>query len=184
MNRLINKKEIQAGKEITLLQGDITDEKVDAIVNAANSHLKHGGGVAGAIVRKGGSVIQEESNKLGFVPVGHCAITTGGSLAAHYVIHTVGPRWGEGNEHQKLKRAVLNTLILASEKGFKSLSFPAISAGIFGFPIDECAEIILTNARDYLLTYDDSSLEEVRICLFDESSVSAFKTVYEKIFQV
>jgi O-acetyl-ADP-ribose deacetylase (regulator of RNase III) len=183
MNRIFDKKEIQQGKRMTLLHGDITEEQVDAIVNAANSYLKHGGGVAGAIVRKGGYIIQEESNKIGFVPVGQCAITTGGTLAASYVIHTVGPRWREGNEHQKLKSAVLNTLNIASEKGFKSLSLPAISSGIFGFPKAECAEIILTNVRDYLQTNDDSTLQEVRICLYDESTVNAFKTVYEKIFQ-
>ncbi|MDP2278164.1 MAG: macro domain-containing protein [Nitrospirota bacterium] len=106
-------------KKLSLVQGDITERDVDAIVNAANSHLRHGGGVAGAIVRKGGQVIQDESDSIGFTPVGTAVITGVGKLTARFVIHTVGPRMGEGDEDNKLKNAVLSTLRLASEKGLK-----------------------------------------------------------------
>ena len=101
---------------LELVQGDITEMETEAIVNAANEYLQHGGGVAGAIVKKGGKIIQEESNKIGYCPVGQTAITTGGNLKAKYVIHTVGPRMGEGNEDEKLKSATLNSLKLADEK--------------------------------------------------------------------
>src|SRR5512147_2861577 len=98
--------EKQLGKTtIRIISADLTESNVDAIVNAANSYLQHGGGVAGAIVRKGGQIIQEESNEVGYVPVGECAITTGGRLKARFVIHAVGPRWGEGDEENKLKKS-------------------------------------------------------------------------------
>jgi O-acetyl-ADP-ribose deacetylase (regulator of RNase III) len=130
-NKELIQKSFPEGKILKLVQGDITIEEVDAIVNAANSHLKHGGGVAGAIVRKGGLVIQEESDKIGYVPVGEVALTTAGGLPARYVIHAVGPRWGEGDEDNKLKNAVLNSLKLATKENFQSVSLPAISSGIF-----------------------------------------------------
>src|SRR3972149_5650856 len=97
---------------VIVKKGDITEEDTDAVVNAANSYLRHGGGVAGAIVRKGGKVIQEESDEIGYVPVGGAAITTGGNLKANHVIHAVGPRLGEGNEDEKLRNAPLSSLRL------------------------------------------------------------------------
>src|SRR5512135_636198 len=121
---------------IRLISADLTERDVDAIVNAANSHLQHGGGVAGAIVRKGGRIIQEESDRIGYVPVGGAVLTTAGALQAKYVIHAVGPRMGEGDEDNKLKKAINSALALAVEKNMKSISVPAISAGIFGFPKD------------------------------------------------
>jgi O-acetyl-ADP-ribose deacetylase (regulator of RNase III) len=169
------------GKMIRLVQGDITGRDVDAIVNAANSHLQHGGGVAGAIVRKGGQVIQEESDRVGFTPVGNAAITTAGSLPARYVIHAVGPRMGEGDEDEKLKNAVNNTLRLASEKGFRSLSMPAISSGIFGFPKDRCAAILVGNSHNFLRENPDSSIELVEFCLFDDETAGHFRNEFEKI---
>jgi O-acetyl-ADP-ribose deacetylase len=133
-------------KILRLVNGDITERNVDAIVNTANSYLRHGGGVAAAIVRKGGVIIQEESDKIvartGFVPV-LAVITTAGKLPCKAVIHTVGPRMGEGNEDSKLRKAVRSSLLLASEKGFRSISMPAISSGIFGFPKDRCAKILV-----------------------------------------
>src|SRR5512140_1469286 len=109
-------------RSVRLVQGDITERDTDAIVNAANSRLQHGGGVAGAIVRKGGKIIQEESDRIGYVPVGESALTTGGRLKARFVIHTVGPRWGEGDEEQKLRSAVRNTLKLANKKSFSHIA--------------------------------------------------------------
>ena len=114
------------GKTIRLVCGDITERNVDVIVNPANSFLKHGGGVAAAIVRKGGQVIEEESDKIGYVPVGTAVITTSGKLPCKAVIHTVGPRMGEGNEDEKLRKAIKSVLALAQETGFKSISIPAI----------------------------------------------------------
>ena len=159
---------------IRIIKGDLTESDVDVIVNAANSHLQHGGGVAGAIVRKGGRIIQEESNKIGFVPVGNCAITTGGSLKARFVIHTVGPRWGEGQEEEKLKNAIRNTLTLATEKGFKTLSMPAISAGIFGFPKESCANIIVNEVVTFIRN-ESTPLREINLYLMDEEIIGFFE---------
>lgn len=180
MNRDIMRKEIIAGKTVKLVQGDITQEEVDAIVNAANSHLQHGGGVAGAIVRKGGRIIQEESNAIGFVPVGEAVVTGAGELPCEYVIHAVGPRWGEGDEDAKLEGAVENSLKLAEEKKLRTVSLPAISAGIFGFPKNRCAGVILETIRNYLKKHPDGSLREVRVCLFDKPTVEAFRKEFEK----
>ena len=111
--QIISEKKI-GDRTLRLVFGDITMRDVDAIVNAANKHLKHGGGVAGAIVRKGGSIIQEESDRIGYVPTGNAALTSAGMLKAKGVIHTVGPRMGEGDEDMKLRRALQQTLLLAS----------------------------------------------------------------------
>jgi O-acetyl-ADP-ribose deacetylase (regulator of RNase III) len=181
MNEEIAKKEVVSKKWLILVQGDITEEKVDAIVNAANSRLKHGGGVAAAILRKGGNIIQRESDEIGFVNVGEAAITSGGELPAKYVIHAVGPRWGEGDEDAKLKNAVRNSLKIADERKMKSISLPAISSGIFGFPKDRCAEILISNIIEYLKSNGDSSLSEVRICLYDSPTLEAFKKAYQTI---
>ncbi|GAI56333.1 unnamed protein product, partial [marine sediment metagenome] len=133
-----------------LKQGDITECDTDAIVNASNSQLVLGGGVAGAIRRKGGPIIQEECNKIGGTPVGTAVITTGGNLKARFVIHAVGPRMGEGNEDEKLKNATLNSLKLMDKHNLKSIAFPAISTGIFGYPIDKCAKIMISSTNQYL----------------------------------
>ncbi|MBM4139942.1 MAG: macro domain-containing protein [Nitrospira sp.] len=168
-------------KTLQLVQGDITERDVDAIVNAANSYLQHGGGVAGAIVRKGGQIIQEESNKIGFVPVGNAAITGAGKLPCKYVIHAVGPRMGEGDENNKLKNAVLNSLRLSSEKGLMSISLPAISSGIFGFPKDRCAEILVREALNYIKENPKSSLELIEFCVYDDLTMEYFKKEFDKI---
>ncbi|MBI5205630.1 MAG: macro domain-containing protein [Nitrospirae bacterium] len=168
------------GKKLSLVQGDITERDVDAIVNAANSHLQHGGGVAGAIVRKGGRVIQDESDAIGFTPVGTAVITGAGKLPAKFVIHTVGPRMGEGDEDSKLKNAVINTIRLASEKGLKSVSMPAISSGIFGFPKDRCAKILVRESANFLKT-QKSSLEIVEFCVYDDNTMEHFKREFENL---
>ena len=129
--------------EIELIQGDITKSDADAIVNAANSLLIMGAGVAGAISAKGGPSIQEECNKMGGCSVGNAAVTGGGNLKAKYVIHAVGPRWGEGGEDDKLKNSTINSLKRAEELQLTSIAFPAISTGIFGFPISNFGRITL-----------------------------------------
>src|SRR5687768_13407759 len=112
---------LKNGKIIRLVKGDITARNVDVVVNAANSYLKHGGGVAAAIVRKGGQIIQQESDNIGFVPVGSAAITTAGKLPCKAVIHAVGPRMGEGGEDMKLRRAIRASLLLATERRFRNI---------------------------------------------------------------
>ena len=158
---------------LELLEGDITEMETDAIVNAANAQLVLGGGVAGAIRKKGGPTIQEECKKIGGTFVGGAVITTGGNLTAKYVIHAVGPRMGEGNEDEKLKNATLNSLKVTEENHLKSVSFPAISAGIFGFPIQRCAEIMLKTTIEYLK--GQTGLEKVVFCLFGRESYQVFE---------
>ncbi len=157
---------------LELLQADITEMQTDAIVNAANAQLILGGGVAGAIRRKGGPKIQEECNKIGPTFVGGAVITTGGNLKAKYVIHAVGPRAGETNEDEKLKNATLNSLKLANENNLKSISLPAISTGVFGFSLQRCAEIMLQTVIDYLK--GQTGLEIVSFCLFGQDNYEVF----------
>lgn len=168
MNEL-KRYEVRPGKFVVIVQGDLTEENVDAIVNAANSYLKHGGGVAGAIVRKGGDIIQKESDAIGYCPVGDAVVTTGGNLKAKYVIHAVGPRWGEGDEEKKLKSAVYNALERATERGLKTISIPAISTGIFGYPKKEGTRVILNVCIEYLRN-KETTLCEIRLCNIDEET--------------
>ena len=163
---------------LELLDGDITEMETDAIVNAANAQLILGGGVAGAIRKKGGPEIQAECNKIGGTFVGGAVMTTGGNLKTKHVIHAVGPRMGEGNEDQKLKNATLNSLKVVDENNLKSISFPAISTGIFGFPIVRCAEIMLKTTIDYLK--GQTGLEKVVFCLFGRDSYEVFAKQLEK----
>jgi O-acetyl-ADP-ribose deacetylase (regulator of RNase III) len=178
-------------KILRLVEGDITERNVDVIVNAANSYLKHGGGVAAAIVRKGGAVIQDESDMIitagGLVPVGSAVITTAGRLPCKAVIHTVGPRMGEGNEDYKLRKAVRSSLLLASEKGFTSISMPAVSSGIFGFPKDRCARILVEESKTFLEGNNNtqnsnisnnntqSKLHIIEFCIFDNETAVHFE---------
>ncbi|HEX59534.1 MAG TPA: macro domain-containing protein [Methanomicrobia archaeon] len=164
---------------LELMEGDITELDTDAIVNAANSSLKMGGGVAGAILRKGGYEIQEECDRIGYCPVGGAVITTGGKLKAKYVIHAVGPRWGEGDEDEKLRNATLNSLKLADERGLKSIALPAISTGIFGFPMDRAARIMLSTAIEYLK--GETQLERVVFCLYGKEAFETFRKTLEEL---
>jgi len=164
---------------LELTQGDITDLDTDAIVNAANTALQLGGGVAGAIRRKGGPKIQEECNRIGGTHVGGAVITTGGNLKAKYVIHAVGPRHGEEHEDEKLKDATLNSLILADKNNLKSIAFPAISTGIFGFPKDRCATIMLSTTIAYL--EGPTKLEKVVYCLYDQNTFEIFKRTLQSL---
>ena len=163
---------------LELTDGDITEMDTDAIVNAANAQLVLGGGVAGAIRRKGGPQIQAECNQIGGTFVGGAVITTAGKLKAKHVIHAVGPRMGEGDEDRKLKNATLNSLKVANENHLSSISFPAISAGIFGFPIDRCAEIMLETTMSYLKS--QTGLQRVVFCLFGRDSYEVFERQLKK----
>ncbi|OFI06954.1 O-acetyl-ADP-ribose deacetylase [Clostridium acetireducens DSM 10703] len=165
-------------KEIIIKKGDITEETSDAIVNPANSHLMHGGGAARAIAVKGGNQIDKESReiikKIKYIPVGKAVITNNGNLKCKYVIHTVGPRMGEGNEDEKLKNAVWNSLTLADLYNLESISLPAISSGIFGFPKDRCAEILLSTSMKFLKE-KNTSIKKIIMCNFDEETCNIFR---------
>jgi O-acetyl-ADP-ribose deacetylase len=165
---------------IRLIKGDITDQNVDVIVNPANSYLKHGGGVAGAIVRKGGKIIQTESDKIGFVPVGSSVITTSGELPCQAIIHTVGPQMGEGNEDFKLSKSIHSSLSLASDNSYNSISIPAISSGIFGFPKDRCANILLDESIKFLQN-NNTTLETIEFCIIDDETLFHFKNKFKNL---
>lgn len=167
-----------AETELVCLKGDITESDVEAIVNAANQYLKMGGGVAGAILRKGGPSIQEECDKIGYCPVGGAVITGAGKLRAKYVIHAVGPRMGEGDEERKLRDAVINSLKLADTYGVKSLALPAISTGAFGYPVEKAAKVIVNAVLDYL-TRENSGLKKVLFVLYDDRSFEVFSRLVE-----
>ncbi len=158
---------------LELIQGDITDLEVDAIVNAANQFLILGSGVAGAIRAKGGPSIQAECDRIGGTPVGTAVITGAGNLKARHVIHAVGPHMGEGDEERKLASAVRSSLALAVGHGLRSIAFPAISTGAFGYPMDACARVMLRVILDFA-TGEHGSVEKVIVCLYDERAYSIF----------
>ncbi|MBN1355442.1 macro domain-containing protein [bacterium] len=159
---------------ITLVKGDITDLAVDAIVNPANSDLILGGGVAGAVRRRGGPSIQEECSAIGNTPVGTAVITGAGDLPAKHVIHAVGPVMGSGDENRKLADAVRNALEIAEANNVRSIAFPAISTGIFGFPGPQCARILFSTVIAYLKS--GSRFDRIIFCLFDNDMYSIFET--------
>ena len=184
MNPAVKEHVYPSGHKLQLAQGDITDEAVDAIVNAANAHLAHGAGVAGAIVRRGGAQIQKESDQWvdvhGAVTHDKPALTSGGKLACRFVIHAVGPRWGEGDEKTKLKAAVHGSLIQAEQLEVISIAFPAISTGIFGFPVPLAAQVMLSTIDEYLNTHPTSPLKLIRIVLYDREALQAFIYTWEQ----
>ncbi len=182
MNTVLVERILSTGQSLQIVQGDITIDEVDAIVNAANEHLQHGGGVAWAIVRRGGDGIQEESDKWihehGLVPHSHPAWTSGGALPAKYIIHAVGPVWGDGDEDNKLADAITGSLKVADELKCSSISMPAISTGIFGFPKERAAGIIFSAIEKYFSNSKDSSLKIIRIVLFDNATIQPFLKVW------
>jgi len=161
--------------KLVLVQGDITTETTQAIVNAANSRLVGGGGVDGAIHAAGGPAIMAECRKIGGCPAGQAVITTGGNLKAQYVIHTVGPIYREGvqGEEKLLASAYLKSLELASAKGIRSISFPSISTGAYGYPVKEAARIALKTTVDYLTEHPGIDL--VRFVLFGAVDLEVYE---------
>ncbi len=173
------------GHKLSLRIGDITNEAVDAIVNAANSGLSHGGGVAGAIVRKGGPTIQEESDRIGRVPTGSAAIAGAGGLPALYVIHAVGPVWrGQSPEESDrlLASATTASLEIARKHKLKSIAFPAVSSGIFGFPKHRCAEVMIAALLTWVGEHPDDDPHDLRFTIIDEPTVAFFEAVLHDRF--
>jgi len=167
-------------QRIQIQQGDITDMDVDTIVNAANNDLILGAGVAGAIHRKGGPSIQEECNEIGSIPVGYAAITRGGNLKARYVIHAASMGLGgERTTAKSLKTSTAHSLRIAAERKLRTIAFPAVGTGVSGFPVDECAQIMLGEAIQHLKS--DSQLETIYFVLFDEATRNTFARTWEKM---
>lgn len=165
---------------IVIQQGDITEMDVDAIVNAANNDLMLGAGVAGAIHRKGGDVIQRECNEIGSIPVGYAAITGGGNLKARHVIHAASMGLGGVRTTAKsLRTSTSHSLRLAAERNLKSIAFPAIGTGVSGFPMDECAEIMLNEAIHHL--QGETSLEKIYFVLFDSAACQTFRDIAQRL---
>lgn len=162
-------------EKIVITQGDLTEMDVDAIVNAANNDLQLGGGVAGAIRRKGGDIIQRECNAIGSIPVGGAAITSGGKLKAGHVIHAASMELGGRTAARDLRSSTAHSLRIAAEKGLKTIAFPAIGTGIAGFPLKECAEIMLEEVVAHLKR--GTTLEKIYFVLFDEPALDAFQRV-------
>ncbi len=167
-------------EKIVLQQGDLTEMDVDAIVNAANNDLILGGGVAGAIRRKGGDEIQRECDAAGPIPVGGAAITTGGKLKARHVIHAASMQLGGGTTAASLRSSTAHSLRIAAREGLKSIAFPAVGTGVAGFPMRECAEIMLGEAVRHLR--EGSSLEKIHFVLFDAASLDVFRAVMKEIY--
>lgn len=166
-------------ERILIQQGDITEMDVDAIVNAANNDLILGAGVAGAIYRKGGDSIQQECNEIGSIPVGYAAITGGGKLKARHVIHAASMGLGGVRTSAKtLRTSIAHSLRLAADRKLKSIALPAVGTGVSGFPMEECAEIMLGEAVRHLK--GETSIETIYFVLFDSRARDTFQQTWEK----
>jgi len=166
-------------ERIVIEQGDLTEMGTDAIVNAANNDLILGGGVAGAIRRKGGDEIERECNEIGSIPIGYAAITTGGKLQARFVIHAASMRLGGGTTAEALRNSTAHCLRIAKERGLKSIAFPAVGTGIAGFPLEECAKIMLREAAEHLR--EETSLDTIHFVLFDDDAKEVFQRTWKKM---
>jgi O-acetyl-ADP-ribose deacetylase (regulator of RNase III) len=177
--------EVRVGQAILeLVEGDITQQDTEAIVNAANARLIPGGGVVGAIHRIGGPAIEAEARQLGGCPTGEARLTTGGNLKARYVIHTVGPVYKDGlhQEPELLASCYRKSLKLASVKGLKTLAFPSVSTGVYGYPMDDAAKVALTAVTDYLAQHPE--IERVRFVLFGRPAYEAYAKVLRELASV
>ncbi len=183
-DQILGQYQIADRQEISLIQGDLTLQKVDAIVNASNPRLRHGGGVAAMILRNGGRVINEESRtwleEHGEVTHEKPAYTSGGKLDCRYIFHAVGPIWGRGDEDGKLTAAITGSLKLADELNLTSIAFSAISTGIFGFPRKRAARVFYQAFMSYFTAHPDSQLTDIRMVVYDDPTSEAFHSVWEK----
>ena len=166
-------------EKIILMHGDLTEMETDAIVNAANNDLILGGGVAGAIRRKGGEKIQRECDEIGSIPVGGAALTGGGRLKARYVIHAASMPLGGATTAAALRSSTAHSLRIAAEKGLRTIAFPAVGTGIAGFPLEGCARIMLREAVQHL--NGQTTLEKVYFVLFDPAALSVFQAAWKEL---
>jgi O-acetyl-ADP-ribose deacetylase (regulator of RNase III) len=165
---------------VEVIEGDITEIKADAVVNAANNHLFMGAGVAGAIKRKGGRIIEEEAVAQGPIPVGEAVVTSGGRLPAKWVIHAAGMGTDFRTDADKIARSTRNSLFRAEERKLSSIAFPAIGTGVGGFPMDDCARLMLRQVVEH--SGNEGSLSKVTFVLYDEPSYRTFNRVFEEEF--
>ena len=163
---------------IFLKKGDICQQQTEAIVNAANNELFHGGGVAGAIIKAGGSIIQKESNRIAPIPLGEAAVTSAGKLKANYVIHAASMRLGEAASEENVRNSIINSFKRAEELDVKTIAFPAIGAGVARFPLDKCAKISLEVAGEYIKKF-----EKIIFVLYNDEAFKAFESTYKKLIQ-
>ncbi len=182
MSEILRERVYPSGAILRIVLGDLVAEEVDAIVNAANERLQHGGGVAGAIAAAGGPTIQRESDAIGYVPTGSCAVTSAGRLLCRYVIHAVGPVYGRHRDGDALlASAAACALHKAEELGLASISMPAVSSGVFGYPKERCAEILLAEADRFLSRSPAPTLQEIRMCNIDMATAAVFVAVLERM---
>lgn len=169
--QIVKNMTLLGGKTFSVVIGDLLSEPVDCIVNAANGALAHGGGVAAVIARAAGPALVQEGNEIirehGEIPVGNAVVTTAGDLPFKGVIHAVGPRQGQGDEENKLVQALQASFLRADEKGWQSLSFPAVSSGIFAVPLEICAKAYVRAVAEFIERHPGSSLKTIRLCLFE-----------------
>lgn len=170
---------MNARNRIEIVQGDLTEMDTDAIVNAANNDLKLGGGVAGAIRRKGGAQIQAECDAIGPIPLGGAAITSGGNLKARHVIHAASMELGGRTSALTLRSSAAHSLRIAAQNGLKTIAFPAVGTGIAGFPLRECAEVMLRETLRHL--EGETTLEKIYFVLFDDEALTVFKQVFAEM---
>jgi putative ATPase len=184
MNTILYTHVFPTGQRLELVSGDLTEETVDAVVNAANAYLRHGGGVAGAIVQRGGPEIQAESNlwvkRHGPVTHSHPAYTGAGLLPCKFIIHAVGPIWGKGDEDEKLAQAISGSLHLADQLELVSVAIPPISTGIFGFPKERAARIFYETIAAFFTAHPSSNLKQVRLTIIDAETIAVFSQSYQQ----
>ncbi|HEY2460663.1 MAG TPA: macro domain-containing protein [Candidatus Acidoferrum sp.] len=169
----------ELAEKIVICQGDLTDMDTDAIVNAANNDLVLGAGVAGAIRRKGGEEIQRECTAIGSIPVGYAAITGAGKLPARFVIHAASMQLGGTTTPESLQHSTAHAFRIAAERQLKTIAFPAVGTGIAGFPVAQCAEIMLREAAQHMQTA--TSLDQIYFVLFDEQTCDVFSRAWKRI---
>jgi O-acetyl-ADP-ribose deacetylase (regulator of RNase III) len=184
MSELVLQHTFSSGQILALYHGDLTEEHVDAVVNAANEYLAHGGGLAGALAQRGGASIQQESQawvkQHGLAGHDKPALTGAGKLPCRAIIHAVGPVWGSGDEDHKLQAAYTAALEMAEVQSFKTVAFPSISTGIFGFPVERGARIAVQAVIDFCATHPASAVREIRFVLIDAPTVQVFRREFER----
>jgi O-acetyl-ADP-ribose deacetylase (regulator of RNase III) len=186
MARVVAERRLATGHAVSLVHGDLTEEALDVIVNAANERLQLGGGVAGAIRRRGGPTIQAECDAWvrahGLAGHDRPALTSGGALPCRAIVHAVGPVWGSGDEDRKLAAAYRSALELAHARGYGSIALPSLSTGIFGFPVERAAPIALRAVGEFCEAHRDSPVREIRFTVIDAPTLAAFHTAFTSAF--